>query len=140
MISAARRLTKAYDRYRNGNRGNRQYRIHHTLSLLGDSDHTTYVRCFAPWKKENFCVTFEEPLNTPGIRVQTGLPHVIIDLVDYARVEYSPDGILYKRADCLWVNGGCRFVPDGPVRSVKLVFENGNQPLTYYLQDLLIEK
>lgn len=133
-----------YDRYQKPVTevtGNIEIHPRTPLSLLGDNDPATYVRCFAPLEEGKFLqFTFEEPLNTPGIRVQTGLPHVIIDLVDYARVEYSPDGILYKRADCLWVNGGCRFVPDGPVRSVKLVFENGNQPLTYYLQDLLIEK
>jgi hypothetical protein len=65
---------------------------------------------------------------------------VDIDIVDFAHVEYSTDGVHFKKADCLWENGGCRFVPGQPVVAVKVLFDNRNQPLTYYLQDLRIEK
>ncbi|HPW78030.1 MAG: Beta-hexosaminidase [Bacteroidetes bacterium ADurb.Bin037] len=110
------------------------------LSLLGDNNRSTYVRCFGPLKEgQSLLYTFEEPLKTKGITIQTGLPYAEINIVDFAYVEYSPDGTSFKKADCPWKDGGCRFVPEGPVKAVRIVFENGNQIPTYFLQDLLIE-
>ena len=111
------------------------------LSNLCDNNPATYVQCFGPLQEGQYIqFTFEEPVHTPGIKVLTGLPAVDIDVVDFAHVEYSSDGIDFKRANCAWENGGCRFVPDSPVLSVRLVMDKGNDPLTFYLQDLWIEK
>jgi len=110
------------------------------LSVLGDNNPSSYVSCFGPLIEDQYLLfTFEKPVTTPGIIVQTGLPGVDIDIVDYAHVEYSSDGVEFIKADCLWENGGCRFVPKEPVKAVKILFDNRNQPLTYYLQDLRIE-
>ncbi|MDD4472402.1 MAG: family 20 glycosylhydrolase [Bacteroidales bacterium] len=111
------------------------------LSLLEDNNPSTYVICYGPLKEDHFIqYTFEKPVKTPGILIQTGLPRIEINIVDFAHVEYSPDGMVFKKADCLWENGGCRFVPEDSVLAVRIVFGDGNQLLTYYLQDLQIEK
>lgn len=82
------------------------------LSNLCDNNPATYVQCFGPLQEGQYIqFTFEEPVHTPGIKVLTGLPAVDIDVVDFAHVEYSSDGIDFKRANCAWENGGCRFNP-----------------------------
>ncbi len=131
-----------YDRYQKPATqvtGNVETHSRTPLSLLGDNNPASYVSCFGPLNEEHYLLfTFEKPVLSPGITVQTGLPRVDIDIVDFAHVEYSTDGVHFKKADCLWENGGCRFV-FGSLQ-VKVLFDNRNQPLTYYLQDLRIEK
>jgi len=121
--------------------GNLEINRRTPLSNLGDNNPSTYVQCFGPLQEGQYLqFAFEQPVHTPGILVRTGLPGVDIDMVDFAHVEYSSNGVDFKRAACAWENGGCRFVPDSPVLSVRLVIEKGNDPLTFYLQDLWIEK
>ncbi|NLH23356.1 MAG: family 20 glycosylhydrolase [Bacteroidales bacterium] len=121
--------------------GNLEINRRTPLSNLGDNNPSTYVQCFGPLQEgQTIQFTFEQPVHTSGIRVRTGLPAVDIDVVDFAHVEYSSNGVDFKRVACPWENGGCRFVPDSPVLSVRLVIDKGNDPLTFYLQDLWIEK
>ncbi len=111
------------------------------LSNLGDNNPSTYIQCFGPLLEgQHILFTFGQPVHTPSIRIRTGLPGVDIDIVDFAHVEYSSDGVHFSRAVSVWENGGCLFVPDVPVLAVRLVFDKGNDPLTFYLQDLWIEK
>jgi hexosaminidase len=100
-----------------------------------------HVFCYGPLEEGQYLqFDFEEPVSTSGVRIQTGLPFVDINIIDFAHVEYSTDGIRFERADCVWMNGGCRFVPDVPFRALRLVADIGNDALVYYLHYIRIEK
>lgn len=111
------------------------------LSNLADYNPSTYSFCFGPPKEGQYVqFDFEELVHSSGIQVQTGLTFVNIDIVDFAHIEYSTDGVHFERAASLWNNGGCYFIPPTPFLSLRLVFDKGNETLIYYLQDLQIEK
>jgi hexosaminidase len=100
-----------------------------------------HVFCYGPLEEGQYLqFDFEELVHTPGVRIQTGLPFVDINIIDFAHVEYSTDGAHFKQADCEWKNGGCRFVPPTPFRALRLVANKGNDALVYYLHYLRIEK
>lgn len=112
-----------------------------TYAALGDNNPKTFVRCLGQLKEDNYVLfTFDEPVSASKIQVLTGVPNVYIDCAHYAHVAYSVDGENFINVEDAWKDGRCSFIPKGTVKAVKLSFDNRNQTLNTYLQDLLIYK
>lgn len=112
-----------------------------SLEPLSDYQFGSSATFMGPFEEGQFVLfTFEQPVSSPLIQVSTGIPGLEIDNLAMAHVEYSTDGKTFVRADAPWQFGGCCFIPQGPVKAVKICVDAGNQILRTYFQDIKIYK
>ena len=81
---------------------------------------------------------FDEPVDCGRITVETGRPNITFYGVTYGYVEYSTDGTNYTKAGEFEYNT-VSFLPQGPVKSVRIVITDVNDWYLAEFQNLKIE-
>lgn len=108
-------------------------------ALLGCYDYTKVARTTRTLKAGDFVTyVFDEPVTCGRITVDTGRPGITFYGVTYGYVEYSTDGTNFKKAGEFRYNR-VSFLPEQPVKAVRIVVTDVNDAYMAEFQNLKIE-
>ncbi len=108
-------------------------------TLLGSYDFKKVARTTRTLKAGDYLTyTFEEPVESSRITVETGRPGITFYGVTYGYVEYSTDGVQFEKAGEFRYNT-VTFQPEQPVKAVRIVVTDVNDAYMAEFQNLKIE-